>query len=98
MKRYVVVSRRIYKRSRKGGTASSSSSMGQPYRRHEPGEVEYHSLCGSLHIKRWTYREIGIRNGTTRVPMEIAAGIIQKATPALALSLTQGFAKGPLRS
>ena len=57
-----------------------------------------HSLCGSLGVERWTYREVGLRNGPTLVPLELDAGLVETATPALGYSLTLGYSKGPLRS
>ncbi len=68
------------------------------YRRHQPGEVKYHSLCGALYIRRSTYRSIGVRNGPTIVPLELRAGLIENATPALAYAVAQGYAKAPIRS
>jgi hypothetical protein len=41
------------------------------YQRHQPGTVRYFSLCGALDIERWTYREVGVRNGATIVPMNL---------------------------
>lgn len=70
----------------------------QRYRRHHRGTVRYHSLVGPLDIKRWTYRLVGKRNGPTIVPMELQAGLISGATPALAYALAQGHAKSPIRS
>ena len=37
------------------------------YQRHEPGIVRYFTLCGAVDIERWTYREMGVRNGPTLV-------------------------------
>jgi hypothetical protein len=68
------------------------------YRRHQPGRVAYSSLCGPLWVERWTYRPVGVRNGPTRVPLELAAGLIEGATPQLAKCLAQGYAKAPIRS
>jgi hypothetical protein len=67
------------------------------YRRHHLGGVGYHSLCGELSIERWTYREVGVRNGPTVVALDLAAGLIQGATPAMAFAVAQGFAKMPSR-
>ena len=53
------------------------------YHRHQPGTVTYFTLCGSLEIDRWTYREMGIRNGPTIVPLELEAGLVEHGTPAL---------------
>lgn len=61
---------------------------GVHYRRsHEPAGGCYHGLCGTLRPKRALYREVGVRNGTTVVPLELAAGLVEGATPALARSI-----------
>lgn len=70
---------------------------GGTFRRHHPGTVEYHSLCGTLRNHRWTYREVGVRNGPTIVPLELRAGLIARATPAFAYAVAQGYAKAPMR-
>jgi hypothetical protein len=70
---------------------------GRHYRRHEPGEITYDSLCGPVRVTRCTYRAIGVHNGPTIAPVELAAGIIAGTTPALANSVTQGYAAMPLR-
>lgn len=72
--------------------------QGSRYRRHERGTAKYHSLCGPISVERWTYRLVGVRNGPTVVPLELRAGLIQRATPALAFAITQGYAKSPIRS
>jgi hypothetical protein len=71
---------------------------GRRYRRHQPGVGNYHSLCGTLEVPRWTYRDARVRNGPTIVPLELLAGMIHNATPALAFSVAQAYAKAPLRS
>lgn len=68
------------------------------YKPHQAGDVKYHSLCGPLHVRRWTYRATGMRNGPTIVPLELRAGLIENATPALAYAIAQGYAKQPIRS
>jgi hypothetical protein len=70
---------------------------GQRYRRHTTGRRRYHSLCGALEVQRDTYRLVGIHNGPTVVPLEVEAGILEQATPALAASVLRGFAAMPLR-
>lgn len=70
---------------------------GQRYRRHAPGTIRYHTLCGSIEIRRDTYRLVGVHNGPTVVPLELDAGILENATPALALSVVQAFAMMTLR-
>ena len=71
---------------------------GVRHAQHEEGTVHYHSLCGPLPIRRWTYREVGVRNGPTVVPLALAAGLVERMTPALAHSVAVGFAKDDLRS
>jgi hypothetical protein len=56
-------------------------------RSHEPAEGKYHSLSGTLRPRRALYREVGVRNGPTYVPLELAAGLVEGATPALARSI-----------
>ena len=63
------------------------------YKRHEPGTVRYFTLCGALDIERWTYREIGARNGPTIVPMELEAGLVERTTPALGFRIALGYGK-----
>jgi len=70
---------------------------GQRYRRHGDGTGRYHSLCGAVAVRRASYRLVGVHNGPTVVPLELGAGLWQNATPALAFSVTQGFASRPLR-
>ena len=67
------------------------------HKRHELGEVEYHSLCGSMKVSRYTYRQVGVHNGPTAVPMELAAGILERARPALAFRAALGDAQCPSR-
>lgn len=70
---------------------------GARYKRHELGTVEYHSLCGSMKVERYTYRNTAVRNGPTVVPMELAAGLLERATPALAFRAALGDAQCPGR-
>lgn len=70
---------------------------GERYRQHCVGAVRYHSLCGTIAIRRHSSRQVGVHNGPTIVPLELRAGLIEHATPALAFSVTQGFAERPLR-
>jgi hypothetical protein len=68
------------------------------YQQHQPGTVRYFSLCGALDIERWTYREVGVRNGATIVPLELEAGIVEHGTPALGFRIALGYAKDHMRS
>jgi hypothetical protein len=70
---------------------------GERYRRHDRGARRYHTLCGAVVVSRASYRLVGIHNGPTIVPLELRAGLNENATPALAFSVTQGFAERPLR-
>lgn len=67
---------------------------GAHYKRsHDAARGIYHSLCGSLHVERSTYRRIGERNGPTVVPLELEAGIVESATPALGYSIALNLSK-----
>jgi hypothetical protein len=68
------------------------------YQRHQPGTVRYFTLCGGLDIERWTYREMGVRNGATIVPLELEAGLVEHGTPALGFRIALGYAKDHMRS
>lgn len=64
----------------------------QLYRRHARGTVDYHGLSGALSVSRWLYRQVGVHNGPTIVPLELSAGLVERATPALASALMKGTA------
>lgn len=61
------------------------------------GTVAYHSLCGTVKIERPIYRKDGERNGPTVVPLELVAGLLERATPALAYRIALGDAQCPGR-
>jgi hypothetical protein len=61
-------------------------------RSHEVTQGVYNSLCGTLAVMRAVYRRVGERNGPTVVPLELEAGMMERATPALAFSIAQGYA------
>ena len=65
---------------------------GHVYRRHEEASPTYHGLSGSLTVRRWTYRQAGVHNGPTIVPLELAAGLLEGATPATASAFMTGGA------
>ena len=65
---------------------------GVEYRRHALGTVRYHGLCGELRVTRYTFRQVGLRNGPTIVPLELDAGLMKRATPALAYAILEGHA------
>lgn len=60
---------------------------GERYRRHASGVRRYHTLCGTIAVRRDSYRLVGVHNGPTVVPLELEAGIVENATPALAFSV-----------
>ena len=65
---------------------------GEPYKRsHEPGLVSYHSLTGTLQVWRASYRRVGQRKGPTVVPLELEAGLVERATPALGYSIALDY-------
>ncbi len=68
------------------------------YQQHQPGTVTYFTLCGAVDIERWTYREMGMRNGPTIVPLELEAGLVEHGTPALGFRIALGYAKDHMRS
>ena len=70
---------------------------GVAYKLHEPGVVAYHSLSGQFPISRGTYRPVGVRNGPTVVALDLAAGLIEGATPALAYNVAHGYAQHDMR-
>ena len=72
---------------------------GKRYRRHSRVLTTglYHGLCGTFPVKRALYREVGIVNGPTVVPLELDAGLMERATPGLAYALAEGYAQSPSR-
>jgi len=73
---------------------------GRHYKRHDKQKtstVVYHGLCGPLDVARALYREAGVRNGPTVVPLELDAGLLEGMTPALAEAVAHGYAESPSR-
>ena len=70
---------------------------GEKYKRHSRGEVEYHSLCGPIKVSRFIYRQSGVRNGSTLVPLEMTSQLVEHTTPALAYRISLGDAQCPGR-
>ena len=70
---------------------------GMPYKLHEPGTDTYHSLCGPLEVSRSSYRKIGVHNGPIVIALELAAGRVEGATPALGHSVAHGYAQHDMR-
>ena len=71
---------------------------GVAYKLHEPGTDTYHALCGPLEVRRPSYRMIGVRNGPIVIALELAAGLVVGATPALAYSVAHGYAQHDMRT
>ena len=59
--------------------------------------MTYHSLCGSFAVERFSYRQSAVRNGPTVVPLELAAELVERATPALLFRVALGDAQCPGR-
>lgn len=82
-------------------TAKRITVDGRLYeRRGKPDEVpvmDYHGLCGKLPVPRALYREVGVRNGPHIAPLEVEAGLMMRATPALADKLAEAFARNGSR-
>lgn len=70
---------------------------GERYRLHEWGTKPYPSLVGPLVVQRPSFRQVGVRNGPTVVPLDLAAGLVHGMTPALATRIARGRAKDPSR-
>jgi len=70
---------------------------GVAFKRHEAGTGTYYSLCGALAVPRDTYRQMGMRNGPTVVPLELVAGLIEGATPALGYNVAHGYGQHDMR-
>jgi hypothetical protein len=70
---------------------------GVPYKRHEEGTETYYSLSGPLVVARHTFRQMGVHNGPTVVPLELVAGIVEGATPALGYNVAHGYAQHDMR-
>jgi hypothetical protein len=73
---------------------------GKLYKRHDKKKTRkghYHGLCGALMVPCALYREAGVRNGATVVPLELDAGLMERMTPALANAVAHGYAQGPSR-
>ena len=79
------------------GMAGEVLVDGVAYKRHEPGADTYHGLCGGLFVERWSYRQIGVRNGPTVIPLELMAGLAEGATPAMAFNVLHGYAQHDMR-
>ncbi len=71
---------------------------GQVFREHEAGAVAYHSLVGDLNVQRSSFRQAGVHNGPTVIPMELVVGMVHRATPALAFNIAHEYAERDMRA
>lgn len=71
---------------------------GERYTPHGTGARAYHSLVGTLTVSRTNYRKVGVRNGPTAVGLDLAAGLVEGMTPALAERVTMGNGDGDSRA
>jgi hypothetical protein len=51
-----------------------------------------------LVIARDTYREVGVRNRPTIVPLDLVAGLAERATPGMAKNIAHGYARHDIRT
>ena len=58
-----------------------------------PAVVTYMSLDGPLPVKRYRYRQMGVRNGPTIVPLELKAGIVEGYLTPIAACATARYAQ-----
>jgi hypothetical protein len=80
-----------------GGFGDEILVDGVLHKRHEPGTDTYHSLCGPLEVRRPSYRRVGVHNGPIVIALELAAGLIEGATPARAYNVTHGYTQHDMR-
>lgn len=66
------------------------------YRCHASGTASYHSLVGTLRVRRDTYRQCN-RLRAACVPLDLEAGLMEHMTPAMAKSVAIGYAYMPPR-
>ena len=79
------------------GLGGDVSVDGAPYKEHEPGAATYHSLCGPLEVQRPSSRAIGVHNGPIVIALELVAGLVEGATPAMAYNVMHGYAQHDMR-
>jgi hypothetical protein len=80
------------------GLADEILVNGVPYKEHAPGADTYHSLCGPLEVTRPSFRQMGVHNGPIVIALELAAGLVEGATPALAYNVAHGYAQHDMRT
>jgi len=93
-----VLERDMRARAERLDSAEKIHVEGKIYRRHESGLGKYPSLTGVLEVVRHTFRLVGVHNGPTIVPLELEAGIVEGATPALAYNVALAYGKDDMRS
>jgi len=70
---------------------------GVPYKRLQEGTETYHSLSGPLVVARHAFRQMGVHNGPSVVPLELVAGLVEGATPAFGYNVAHGYAQHDMR-
>ena len=60
------------------------------YHLHHRAPRVYFTLCGPLKLERSTYREVGLYNGPTVVPLDLKVGFLEGLSPLLAKSVALG--------
>jgi hypothetical protein len=80
-------------------TASEVEVEGRRYRRMaEPSRGVYYGLRGPVELQRHLYRELGVHNGATVVPLELVAGIVDgRWTPLAAVAAAHLLQDEPSR-
>ncbi len=71
---------------------------GERYTPHGRGEGKYPSLVGWLVVPRTNYRKVGVRNGPTAIALDLAAGLVEGMTPALAERVAMGNGEAESRA
>lgn len=71
---------------------------GERYTPHGRGKGKYPSLVGWLVVPRTNYRKVGVRNGPTAIALDLAAGLVEGMTPALAERVAMGNGEAESRA
>ena len=71
-------------------TARESGLNWRTYHHHHRAQRTYFSLFGPLKVARSTYRQVGLYNGPTVVPLDLKVGFLEGLSPLLAKSVALG--------
>jgi hypothetical protein len=83
---------------RRARPRAAAGVKGKTYKRHQTGTVKYYGLSGCMLVTRSTYREVGVRNGPTILPLDLVAGLAERTTPAMARNIAHGYAPHDIRT